>query len=141
MLFASVVSRISPVKLSGPIFILPINPILTPSNSLFDASSKILSSIVIVVALAVTVVPVINKLPDTAKQTDMGKSITGQLTFINLAAEKQDIETLVKIIENDENNHQARFDLAICLTAKYDYEQAIEQLLILHQQDGGFQDG
>ena len=82
-----------------------------------------------------------NKLPDTAKQTDMGKSVTGQLTFINLAAEKQDIETLTRMIETEENNQQARFDLAICLTAKYEYEQAIEQLLLLHQQDESFQDG
>ena len=82
-----------------------------------------------------------NKLPATAKDSDMGKSITGQLTFINLAAEKQDIETLSKIIEDDETNQQARFDLAICLTAKYEYEQAIEHLLILHQQDESFQDG
>jgi len=82
-----------------------------------------------------------NKLPDTAKQSDMGKSVTGQLTFINLAAEKQDIETLTRIIETEENNQQARFDLAICLTAKYEYEQAIDQLLILHQQNESFQDG
>jgi len=71
----------------------------------------------------------------------MGKSVTGQLTFINLAAKKQDIASLNKTIENEENNLQARFDLAICLTAKYEYEQAIEQLLILHQQDESFQDG
>ena len=82
-----------------------------------------------------------NKLPATAKDSDMGKSITGQLTFINLAAEKQDIETLYNIIETEENNQQARFDLAICLTAKYEYDQAIEQLLMLHQQDEAFQDG
>ena len=82
-----------------------------------------------------------NKLPDAAKQTDMGKSVTGQLTFINLASEKQDIETLTKIIEDDENNQQARFDLAICLTAEYKYEQAVEQLLIMHEQDELFQDG
>lgn len=82
-----------------------------------------------------------NKLPDAAKDSDMGKSITGQLTFINLAAQKQDIETLHKIIESEESNQQARFDLAICLTAKYDYDEAIEQLLILHQQDESFQDG
>jgi putative thioredoxin len=81
------------------------------------------------------------KLPDTAKQDDMGKSITGQLTFINLAAEKQDTETLIELIKNDENNHQARFDLAICLTANYEYEKAIEQLLVLHQQDESFQEG
>ena len=82
-----------------------------------------------------------NKMPALAKDSDMGKAITGQLTFINLAAEKQDIETLQKIIEAEESNQQARFDLAICLTAKYDYDQAIEQLLMLHQQDETFQDG
>jgi putative thioredoxin len=82
-----------------------------------------------------------NKLPDAAKQSDMGKSVTGQLTFINLAAEKQDIAALNEIIKSEENNEQARFDLAICLTANYEYEQAIEQLLILHQQNESFQDG
>ena len=82
-----------------------------------------------------------NKLPDAEKQTDMGKAVTGQLTFINLAAEKQNIEELTKIIADDEKNQQARFDLAICLTAEYRYEQAVEQLLIMHKQDQSFQDG
>lgn len=82
-----------------------------------------------------------NKLPETAKESPMGKSITGQLTFINLAAEKQGIQALQEILSKDENNTQARFDLAICLTAEYEYEQAIDQLLALHQQDESFQDG
>lgn len=81
------------------------------------------------------------KIPEAAKQSDMGKSVTGQLTFINLAAEKKDIETLTKIITDDENNQQARFDLSICLTAEYKYEQAVEQLLLMHKQDESFQDG
>ncbi|HFD31610.1 MAG TPA: tetratricopeptide repeat protein [Gammaproteobacteria bacterium] len=82
-----------------------------------------------------------NKLPATAKDSDMGKSITGQLTFINLAANKPDIDTLIETIEADKNNQQARFDLAICLTAEYKYEQAVEQLLIMHELDESFQDG
>ena len=82
-----------------------------------------------------------NKLPETAKESPMGKSITGQLTFINLAAEKQGIQALQEILNKDENNTQARFDLAICLTAEYEYEQAIDQLLALHQQDESFQEG
>jgi len=81
------------------------------------------------------------KIPETAKQSNMGKSVTGQLTFINLAAEKQDIETLTKIIDSDKKNQQARFDLAICLTAEYKYERAVEQLLLMHEQDESFQDG
>ena len=82
-----------------------------------------------------------NKLPETAQQSEMGKSITGQLFFVKLAAEKKGIETLNKCLSNDEKNMQARFDLAICLTAEYEYEKAIEQLLTLHKQDESFQDG
>jgi len=82
-----------------------------------------------------------SKLPEAAKQSDMGKSVTGQLSFIKLAAEKQGIEALKQVLNTDESNMQARFDLAICLTAEYEYEQAIEQLLSLHQQDEQFQEG
>jgi len=77
----------------------------------------------------------LGRLPAGAKQSDMGKSVTGQLTFLNLASEKPSISRLKQILSNNENDKQARFDLAICLTAEYEYEQAIEQLLILHQQD------
>ncbi len=82
-----------------------------------------------------------NKLPDAAKESDMGMSVNGQLTFINLAAEKLDIDSLKQNLANDESDKQTRFDLAICLTAEYQYEQAIEHLLNLHQQDEQFQGG
>jgi len=82
-----------------------------------------------------------SKLPEAAKETDMGKSLTGQLTFINLAAEKQGIETLTEILSDDDSNNQARFDLAICLTAIYQYEDALNHLLTIHKQDESFQDG
>jgi len=83
----------------------------------------------------------LNKLPEAAKQTDMGKSVVGQLFFINLAAEKDSINVLEQAIEKNENNLQAKFDLAVCLTAEYDYEKALAHLLDLHKQDEGFQDG
>ncbi|RDH84791.1 MAG: co-chaperone YbbN [endosymbiont of Galathealinum brachiosum] len=82
-----------------------------------------------------------DKIPDSAKQSEMGKSITGQLTFVNLAEAKPDINSLQQALSNDENDKQARFDLAICLTAEYEYEKAIDHLLMLHQQDESFQDG
>ncbi|MCW8935038.1 MAG: tetratricopeptide repeat protein [Gammaproteobacteria bacterium] len=82
-----------------------------------------------------------NKLPEVAKQSDMGKSLTGQLSFINLAADKQDIQTLTKLVSEDDLNNQARFDLAICLTAIYQYEEALNHLLTIHKQDESFQDG
>ncbi len=83
----------------------------------------------------------LNKLPESAKQTDMGKLVVGQLFFINQAAEKDSIDALEKAIEKNENDLQAKFDLAICLTAEYAYEKALANLLKLHQQDESFQEG
>ena len=83
----------------------------------------------------------LNKLPASAKESDMGKSVVGQLFFINQAAEKESMETLLQAIEKNENDLQAKFDLAICLTAEYAYEKALEYLLQLHKQDGAFQEG
>jgi len=83
----------------------------------------------------------LNKIPEVAKQTDMGKSVTGQLFFINQAAEKDSIDVLEQVIKENENNLQAIFDLAICLTAEYAYEKALAHLLKLHQQDETFQNG
>ncbi len=82
-----------------------------------------------------------NKLPENAKQSEMGMSVNGQLIFINLAAKKKDIDTLKQSLVKDENDKHVRFDLAICLTAEYKYEQAIEHLLTLHQQDELFEQG
>jgi putative thioredoxin len=83
----------------------------------------------------------LNKLPEAAKESDMGKSVIGQLFFINQAAEKDSIDVLEQTIEKNENDLQARFDLAVCLTAEYAYENALTHLLKLHQQDESFQDG
>lgn len=83
----------------------------------------------------------LNKLPEAVTQTDMGKSVTGQLFFINKAAEKESIEVLMQVVEKNENDLQARFDLAICLTAEYGYKEALAHLLKLHQQDEFFQEG
>jgi len=82
-----------------------------------------------------------NKLPDAAKESDTGRTIAWQLEFSKLASEKQDIETLTKIISDDKSDMQARFDLAICLTAMHQIEQAIDHLLTIHKQDESFQNG
>ena len=82
-----------------------------------------------------------NKLPDAAKESDTGRTLAWQLEFVKLASEKQDIETLTKIISEDESDLQAHFDLAICLTATHQIEQAIDHLLTIHKHDESFQDG
>jgi len=82
-----------------------------------------------------------NKLPEAAKESDTGRSLAWQLKFIKLASEKQDIDTLTKILSKDESDMQARFDLAICLTAIHQIDKAIDHLLTIHKQDTSFHDG
>jgi len=69
-----------------------------------------------------------NKLPDPDKQSDIGKALLGQLTFHDLAASTEGKEALLARIRADANDHDARFDLAICLVAEHDYQQAMENL-------------
>ncbi len=82
-----------------------------------------------------------NRLPKEAQESSMGKAINGQLIFINLAAEKLSIELLIERLEKDPEDTVARFDLAICLTAEYEYEEALGELLVLQERDAGFRDG
>ncbi len=82
-----------------------------------------------------------SKLPESATESDMGKSVSGQLTFHVLAADLAGINSLTIHLAANPDDQQAKFDLAICLTADYQYEQALDQLLALHQQDAAFKDG
>ena len=82
-----------------------------------------------------------NKLPDRDKESEMGKSLTGQLTFADLAASTSGIEALTAKLTEDAGNHKARFDLAVCLVSQHDYDGAMEQLFSVLDQDPDFKDG
>lgn len=71
----------------------------------------------------------------------MGKSLTGQLAFIDLAASTSGIEALTEKLEQDAGNHQAHFDMAVCLVSQYDYDGVMAQLLTVLEQEHDFKQG
>lgn len=82
-----------------------------------------------------------NKLPDGDKNSSMGKSLIGQLTFADLAAKTVGIEGLSERLAKDANDHAALFDLSVCLVAGHDYDGAMTQLFSLLEMKPDYQDG
>ena len=82
-----------------------------------------------------------NKLPDGDKESSMGKSLVGQLTFADLAAKTVGVEALNERLAKDVNDHAARFDLSLCLVAGHDYDGAMAQLFSLLEMNPDYQDG
>ena len=82
-----------------------------------------------------------NKLPDKDKQSDTGRALIGQLTFKDLAANTEGKEILLAHISANAEDHDARFDLAVCLVAEHDYQQAIDKLFEIFDKDPDYKDG
>jgi len=82
-----------------------------------------------------------NKLPNEDKKSDTGKALLGQLTFLNLAADTEGKTALQDRISNNENDFEARFDLAICFVAERDYQQAMDNLFKILSHEPEFKDG
>jgi len=82
-----------------------------------------------------------SKLPERDRESDIGKALNGQMTFMSFAAKTDGIETLQTKVDSNFEDHKSRFDLAVCLVAKYDYIEAVEQLLKIIEVAPDFQDG
>lgn len=82
-----------------------------------------------------------SRLPDTAKQSEMGKALSGQLMFITQAEKIEPYEVLQEKLENDSNDHQARFDLSIHQISRYQNDEAVENLLYIIKHDADFKEG
>ena len=82
-----------------------------------------------------------NKLPDSDKESTMGKSLIGQLTFADLAAKTAGKEALQARLAGNAGDHDARFDLAVCLVAEYDYNTAIDELFTVLQAAPDYKEG
>lgn len=82
-----------------------------------------------------------NKLPDSDKESDTGKALLGQLTFRDLAANTAGKDALQARISANANDHEARFDMAICLIAEHDYQQAMENLFEIFNREPEFKEG
>ena len=81
-----------------------------------------------------------NQLPDSAKKSDMGKSLVGQLSFMDLAAKTPGTFQLQQSLLTSPNNCDVHFDLAVCLIAERDYEQAVDHLLEIMKIDANYKD-
>lgn len=82
-----------------------------------------------------------SRLPESSRETEMGKALSGQLTFAGLAARADDMETLQNRLGSNAEDMDARFDLAIHQIALYQYQEAIDNLFILLNQDAEYKDG
>lgn len=81
-----------------------------------------------------------NILPDSAKRSDMGKSILGQLTFLDLAEKTQGKIQLQQQLMANPGDCDVLFDLAVCLIAERDYEQAVNHLFEIMAIDSSYKD-
>lgn len=82
-----------------------------------------------------------NRLPEKDRISEMGKALLGQLTFKGHAAKTEGKEQLTTRIDNNANDFDALFDLAICLIAEHDYKQAIDKLFIVFDKNPEYKEG
>jgi putative thioredoxin len=64
-----------------------------------------------------------------------------QLDLAKQAANSGPLDELKAKLDADENDHQARFDLAVALNAAGQTEEAVDQLLTLFRRDREWNDG
>jgi len=82
-----------------------------------------------------------NKLPDADKESDTGKVLFGQITFRNLAAKTDGKAALQARLNNQADDYDAHFDIAICLVAENDYQQAIDHLFEIFMREPEYKEG
>ena len=82
-----------------------------------------------------------NRLPDSAKSSTTGQSLTGQLWIIELAAKTSGLQLLKETILAEPDNFDARFDCAICEIAGHNYQQALDHLLYIQQNNADYKEG
>lgn len=82
-----------------------------------------------------------SRLPESTRETEMGKALNGQLTFATLASKTESIETLQGRLAQNADDFDARFDLSIRQIAEYEYDQAADNLLYILKENGEYKDG
>ena len=110
-----------------------------------DPSSTLVAMDMIQIMLDINVLDqakaLFNRLPDHAKESDIGKAIIGQITFKDLASKTPGLLELVKTIEVEPMNFDARFDLAVCYVAEHAYEDALNQVFEILDAEHTYRDG
>jgi len=78
--------------------------------------------------------------PDDKKDDPLIAAVRAQIDLLEAAADAGDAAEHRAALEMDENNHQARLDLAITLAAKGDEQAAVDELLELFRRDRDWND-
>ena len=84
---------------------------------------------------------VLNGAPAEISSSPELEAASAQLELARQAADAGPVGDLTAAVEADENNHQARFDLALALHANDDAEGAVTQLLELFRRDRDWNEG
>jgi len=82
-----------------------------------------------------------SRLPESTRETEMGKALSGQLTFAILASKTESIETLQSQLVTNPYNSSARFDLSLRQIAQYQYNDAIDNLFYICKEDSNYKEG
>lgn len=82
-----------------------------------------------------------NRLPESDRISGMGKTLLGQLTFRDLASKTAGKEQLQQRVDNNANDFDALFDLAICLIAEHAYKIAMDHLFAIFDQEPEYKEG
>jgi putative thioredoxin len=80
-------------------------------------------------------------LPSNDRESDMGKALSGQLLFLELAAKTDGPQMLAQRIAMNPDDHDARFDMALCEVASHHYDQAMDNLFYVLEQDAEYKEG
>ena len=82
-----------------------------------------------------------NRLPEHDRQSDMGKALLGQLTFKELASKTDGKEQLQVQIAEKADDYDDIFDFSICLIPEHNYQKAVDNLLVVFDQDPDYKNG
>jgi len=82
-----------------------------------------------------------DRLPESDRESETGKSLSGQLWIIEQAGKTEGAEKLAARVANDHEDFDARFDLAICEMSRHDYEHAMEQLFYIREHEPEYKEG
>lgn len=82
-----------------------------------------------------------NRLPEKDKTSETGLSLSGQLWIIEEAGKTAGLQALKAAILKNPEDYDARFDAAICEIAEHNYQQALDQLFYIQQNNADFKAG
>lgn len=83
----------------------------------------------------------LQRLPDPDRKSETGRSLQWQIKFRGLVAQTDGKDALLQQHEQQPENLDINFDLAICHIADFEYQTAVGLLLNIVKQDADYKDG